>query len=120
MAYTHYQDSKPDVSDIGSDLVEDIRQNFMALRDALVAGAVYGWDMTPSGGTADQPVVIKFNRGTSEYLKLALTWGTTGGEEGNVTVCVFSYSTDDSIYDTIGMLTMTYTSEGFVTAASWS
>lgn len=121
MAYTAFNNSTPDpATQTPGQCFDSDRQNLHALRDAVVTGAMAGWDLTPSGGTAEQPTTLKYNRGTSEYLKVALTWGTSGGADGNVTQAVLSYSTDDVTYDTIGTETITYDANGNVTAVAWS
>jgi len=120
MAYTQFADNKPVATDTGPDVVDDMRNNLMAIRDMVVMGAMPGWTMTPSGGTASQPTTITWSKGT-ERIKAVLTWGTTGGADGNVTVAVYSYSSDSGgTYDTIGTETMTYDVDGNITKIEWS
>lgn len=120
MAYTQFADNKPVDTDTGPDVVDDIRNNLMAMRDMVVMGAMPSWNMTPSGGTAAQPATITWDKST-ERIKATLTWGTTGGADGNVTIAVYSYSSDSgSTYDTIGTETLTYDSDGNITKIEWS
>lgn len=97
------------------------RNNMKSLRDAcIMGGGFYGFNLAASGGTASQPALLTYRKGT-ERVKAALTWGTAGGEAGNVTVAVYSYSADSgSTYTTIGTKTVTYDSSANVTATTWS
>lgn len=121
MPYTAFDGSKPDPSTQSlTAMAASERENLAALRDAVVAGAMAGWNMAQSGGTAEQPDNVIFSKGT-ERVKLALTWGDTGGEDGNVTDLVMSYSSDSgSNYDTAGTAAFTYDSNGNCTAITWS
>lgn len=106
--------------------IDDTRKNIMALRDILVAGGmVQGFDFSTSGGTAEQPADILYKKGT-EWIKITLTWGTTGGEDGNVTKAVFRYSSNsgvgyDGMADDAGeyVMTLTYDANGNCTATTW-
>jgi hypothetical protein len=119
VAYVSFQDSKPVASDAGVDVVDDMRTNMMALRDAVVAGVMEGWNYAPSGGTAEQPATFNYTKG-SERVRGSVTWGTTGGEAGNPTAIVWQYTANLSTYDTIGTQTIAYDSSGNVTSITWS
>lgn len=120
MAYNQFDDTLPVSTATGPQTVTDIRDNQQAMRDMIVIGGINGWDMTASGGTAEQPTQLLYINST-EYLKAALTWGSSGGGDGNVTQSVYSYSSDSgSNYDTIGTFTPTYDTDGNVTATAWS
>jgi len=70
--------------------------------------------------TAAAPQSLAYTKST-ERVRAALTWGTTGGEAGSVTVAVYSYSSDSgATYSTIGTKTVTYDGSGNVTATTWS
>lgn len=70
--------------------------------------------------SASQPVSLCYSKST-ERIRVGLTWGTSGGEDGNVTVATYSYSSDSgATYDAIGTCTNTYDSSGYVTAITWS
>jgi hypothetical protein len=122
MAYNAFTNGKPIGTDTGPDAIDYIRNNEMALRDAITIGAMKGWNYSKTDGTgsAEQPQYVYYKNGT-EWLRGTLTWGTTGGESGNVTVAVWAYSSNSGgAWDTIGTETITYDSSGNVTATTWS
>ena len=122
MTYTAFNEAKPDSTAAGGMPVysQAIRDNLQALRDAVIMGALAGWAMTPSGGTAEQPTTLTYSKGT-ERIKAALTWGTTGGESGNVTQSVYSYSSNSGTsWDVIGTRTVSYDANSNVTGTAWS
>lgn len=82
--------------------------------ERVKAGALSGWDMVASGGTPDQPTLLTYTLGDAE-VTAALTWGTTGGESGNVTVVEYTY-----LAAVIATRTITYNATGDVTARTWS
>lgn len=125
MVYVPFVSDKPVIADDGDIVINNTRENLMALRDAVVAGALVGWNLTLTvgGGSDEEPDEILYsNDSNTEALKLDITWGTTGGEDGNPTVIVYHYSTDDfgGSDETIGTLTNTYNSNGTLTASVWS
>lgn len=76
--------------------------------------------VTGSNPAPDAPRVMTWTKST-ERIRAALTWGTTGGEAGNVTVAVYSYSSDSgATYSTIGTKTVTYDGSGNVVSTLWS
>ena len=121
MAYSGLDLTKPDgATQNGTQVLQSVRDNQRALRDMIVSGFAAGWAMTPSGGTADQRAQVIKSNGT-ERLRAALTWGTTGGEANNVTQAVYAYSSNSGgSYDTIGTLSITYDTSGYVTGTTWS
>ncbi|CAH1387013.1 hypothetical protein [Candidatus Nitrotoga sp. M5] len=121
MTYTAFDKTLPDATtQNGTQFAQAIRDNQAALRDAIVVGALKGWNFSKSGGTDEQPATILYKNST-QWLKIALTWGTTGGEAGNVTVAVYSYSSNSGVaYDTIGTKTITWDAAGLITATTWS
>ncbi len=120
MAYTHFSNSTPASTQTGPNCVDSMRENLLALRDAIVSGALKGWDMTPSGGTGEQPATITFDSST-ERLRQSLTWGAAGGADGNVTKSIYCYSSDSgSSWDYIGTENITYDTDGNVTAITWT
>lgn len=115
MTYTAFADNKPTVDTNGLQVVDDTRNNLMAMRDAVVMGAMAGWNYTPSGGTAEEPATLTYSKGV-ERLRATLTWSG-----GNVTQALWSHSSDSgSTFDTIGTETITYDAGGNVIAVSWS
>lgn len=115
MAYNHFDHSKPDGNADGATTINELRINQSALRDAIVAGAIAGWDMTPSGSNASQPDTITYASGV-ERIRCTLTWN-----EGAVTVAVWDYSPDSGTnWDNIGTENITYDSDGNVISITWS
>lgn len=117
MAYTQFDPSKPDgTSGDGASYTSGIHDNFKALRDAVIMGDMEGWNLSYSGGTADQPDYHIYSKGT-ERVRLHYTWNT----DGYITEIVYEYSSDSgSTYDTIGTETITYDADYNVTATTWS
>lgn len=137
MAYTEFSDTTPNpaTQTPGQCFTSD-RNNTQAMRDAIIgiAGGFIGWDWdsydsndtTPPVLTPDQPAYFIWSKGTMR-VKAVLTWGTTGGEEDQVTRIVYSYSSDSgSNYDVIkggstnGYYDFTYNTNGVPTSGTWS
>ena len=121
MAYNFYDETKPDpAADNGTAFGTNIRINTDALRDAVVAGTFQGFDMSVSGGTAEQPALILYTKST-EIVRASITWGSAGGATDNAEVILYEFSSDTGgSYDTIGTLTITYDSSSNATATTWS
>ena len=127
MSYDALDVTKPTTAQTRQALVDSSRTNIAAMRDALVAtGILQGFNYSVSGGTADQPAILYYKRST-EWVKVVLTWGTTGGEDGNVTVMAFYYSSNsggawDNMADAAGkyICTIAYDANGNVTTTTWS
>jgi hypothetical protein len=122
MAYTLFDPTTPDATaQTLTQMGQSERNNLKAVRDAcIMGGGFYGFNLAVSGGTADQPALLTYSKGT-EKIKAALTWGTTGGAAGSVSVAVYSYSSDSgSTWATIGTKTITYDANANVTATTWS
>lgn len=129
MVYTKFTPDTPVITDTGAEVIDDTRNNLMALRDAIVGGALADWWMTPSGGTAEEPAQIIYEKGRTgdrEAVRLTITWGTTGGEDGSPTTIVYAYAPDyptltaNPGWDTIGTADMTYDIDGNLTDIQWS
>lgn len=102
-----------------TDAIQLTKADLATVRNMIAAGLI-GWDYSTAGGTATQPAQIFYKSG-AEWIKVALTWGTAGGESGNVTTAIYRYSSNAGVaYTTIGTKTMSYDSAGNVTAATWS
>jgi hypothetical protein len=120
MAYTPFDSTKPTTSQTRQAAIDSIHANEMANRDMAIIGDAKGWDYSVSGGTAEQPA-ITYRKNGAEWLRATLTWGTTGGEAGNVTVATYAYSSNSGgAWDTIGTLTFTYDANGNLTSTTWS
>jgi len=122
MAYLTFENSVPVSSDNGLDVISDTRKNLEALRDAVQIGAVASWNYskTDGTGTAEAPQYIFYKNGVN-WIRGTLTWGTSGGADGNVTVAVWAYSSNSGgAYDTIGTETIAFDVDGNVTTTTWS
>ena len=120
MAYVPFDSSKPTTAQTRQAAIDSIRANEMAGRDANIIGVFKGFNYSVSGGTAAQPA-ITYRKNGAEWLRATLTWGTTGGENGNVTVAVYAYSANSGgAWDTIGTCTIAYDADGNVTTTTWS
>ena len=122
MAYTKFVKDKPVIADDGDIVINNTRENLMAVRDAVVMGVLvdFNMDITIGGGSAAEPDEIIYKNGV-EWIRLQVTWGTTGGDDGQPTVIVYAYSANSGgLYDTIGTATMTYGSGGEMTDITWS
>jgi|CXWK01.1.fsa_nt_gi hypothetical protein len=129
MAYTHYVDTTPLLSQDGDDAVDSMRNNMLALRDAVIAGAMVKWDATVTIGTGSnekpQYLYLHKNGASTERIRCEYTYGTTGGETDNVKTITLSYTADDdplgsAVWDSIGVCTLTYNSDGTVASWAWS
>lgn len=122
MPYTFFDPAKPDAATQNGTLFgTGIRNNHNALRDAaIMGGGFFGFAMAATGGTPAQPAVITYSKDT-ERVKAALTWGTVGGEAGNVTAATYSYSANSgTLYDVIGTKTVAYDASANVVSTTWS
>lgn len=127
MVYTKFNNGKPDIADNGATVIDNTRDNLEALRDAIVAGALVDWnmDITIGTGSAAEPDEIIYKNGT-QWIRLDITWGTSGGADGSPTVIVYDYSANSGVlYETIGTATMTYDNTagptfGALTDITWS
>lgn len=126
MVYVPFLSDTPDITDTGAVVIDNTRENLMALRDSIVAGALKAWNLTLiiGGGTDETPDEIRYSNNTNtEAIRLLVTWGSSGGEEGAPTVVIYQYTPDDTptiTWDTIGTLTNTYNANGTLTASVWS
>lgn len=124
MAYNHFTNNKPSGADDGPDVVADIEKNLQALRDMIAAsGGLPGWDYAKTDGTgsAEQPQYMTWAYDANVKIRATLTWGTTGGEAGNVTGIVWDYTEDNfSTTDNIGTQTLAFDANGNPTTITWS
>lgn len=120
MAYPTADFTKPDATaQTLTQMGQSERDNMRVLRDAcLMGGGFYGWNMSVSGGTAEEPAEIRYTKGT-ERVKAVLTWSG-----GNVTQAVYSYTADHTagppVWETIGTKTITYDGSDNVTSTNWT
>lgn len=127
MAYTAFDATKPDATtQTLTQMGQSMRDNARAVRDYLATlGALPGWNYSVSGGSAEQPAIAYYKNGV-EWIKVTLTWGTTGGSAGAVTKAVYQYSANsggayDNMVDAAGnyVLNLTYDTAGNCTATTW-
>ncbi len=91
MAYDPFTNAKPDGSvDTGPQVVDYARKNLMALRDAVVMGAMSGWNYSYTG-TADKPTTVKWTRAATEIIRATLTYDAND----NVTKADWEYSSNN-------------------------
>jgi hypothetical protein len=135
MTYTVFDQTAPEPTQGGAEVLTSTRENLIAVRDAIIADGFFpGWDMETqdSDGSAppttpEQPDQVVFFK-DSELIKLSLTWGTAGGEEGNVTQIVAEYSADaGALFEPMGAtgypngtLTISYDANGVPLSHTWS
>jgi len=121
-AYQKFVPDKPDIADDGDVVINNTRENLMALRDAIVMGALVSWDLATADitGPAAEPTQLVYKRST-EWIRLVITWGTTGGDDGQPLTVAYSYSANSgTLYHVIGTLTNTYDASGNLRSALWS
>ena len=113
MAYTAFAENKPVVSDTGLVVVDDMRNNLMALRDMLVSDSLFGFNYSWSTGSAAEPVDVIYKKGT-EWVKVVRLWAT-----GDNTKNRYYYSSDSGgAYDFIKREVRTY-STGSLDTSTW-
>ncbi len=132
--WTAYAQASPTTAQTRQVAVDAIRNNLFALAAiATLTGAMPGWAYTNSvtrglgsPGTASQPAIMFFTKGTggtTQWVKLVITYdGTTGA----VTKVAMYYSSDNegtyaNLVDDSGnyVLHLSYDGSGNCTASSW-
>ncbi len=121
MAYDAFNPNQPTSQGTSlADTLNNSRKNQRAIVDMVMAGSVPGWAYSQTGGTAEQPAVCYYKNGDDWYRE-TLTWGTSGGEAGNVVQRVVDRSRDaGETWETIGAETATYDVNGNCTATDWT
>jgi len=123
MAYVNFEDGVPTASGTINELCTDTRNNLEAMRDAVVMGTASGWNYTKSGGTSEEPGEVRYSN-ANQRIRGTLTWGTSGGADGNVTVAVWEYTADHTVgtpvFDAIGTETISYDSGSNVVSTVWA
>lgn len=119
MAYGSFDPTKPASGDTGTSVPGEACTNDKALRDAILMGQVQGFTLSVSGGTAQQPAQIFWKNG-SIWLRASLTWGTSGGQNYNLTAIAWDLSVNGGTsYDSVGTgETLSYDSSGNLTGAA--
>jgi len=87
---------------------------------SLLFDSPVGWNYSYSGADPSQPDSITYSQGTERY-RVTLTWGTTGGEDGNITQAVFEYSSNSGgSYSSVGTVVFTFNAGGDLLSSNWS
>jgi hypothetical protein len=126
MPYISLDTTKPTTAQARQAAIDSERTNLQAIRDSLITtGIVQGFNYSAAGGTVDQPAQVFYKRG-AEWVRVNLTWGTVGGDAGNVTKAAFYYSANSGgAYDSMGDLagnyvaSITYDANSNATAITW-
>lgn len=118
MAYVPFEKNKPVISDTGLVVIDDIRNNLMSLRDAIVAGKMFGFDYSFTGGTSAEPTTMLYTSGV-EIIKVVQAWDANA--PNRITQARYYYSGDSGTgYDFIKRVINTYTStETDLTSTAW-
>lgn len=117
---TLFDRSKPVSSDAGTAVPGLANVNEQGVLDMVGALLMQGYAFAQSGGTAEEPTTITLTAG-SYVLKIALTWGTTGVEVGNIKTIALSLSTagGGGPFTAIGSTsTLTYDGAGNLTSST--
>ena len=119
MTYTAFDPTLPDpASQNITNFGGSARTNFKALRDAIVAGNLPGYNYSWSGGTIDQPTIMYRVKG-SEVIRATVA---SGDGNGNPTAITYAYSSTGTggSYTTIGTITFSWDGNGFLNSSTWS
>lgn len=112
MPYTQFDSANPVVGQSRFNAIESMRNNLLALRDMSLFKMAVGFNFSKAGGTVEQPAQHFFKKG-AEWIRNDLTWGTTGGAEGNVTQVVrYKSLNSGTTYDLVETITFTYDVNG--------
>lgn len=120
MTYSAYNPSQPAFRDNREVTIDAIRNNEIALRNALLIGMTPGWFHSIAG--SHQPFVIN-ETNNGEQHTTGITWGTMGGATGQPTQVDYLYKPDAGILtptETIGIETATYDANGNLETTTWS
>jgi len=123
MTYPALSFTNPVSSQDGTACLVSAKANDLALRDAVLMGAMDGFVFSASGGTAAQPAIWYFKNG-AVWLRATITWGAGTGTNGNPTQIVWDLSINTgSDYTTapggaIDTQTFTWDSSGNLTATT--
>lgn len=122
MAYNDYLFAKPDGADNGPTVVTTTKRNLLATLHAAVMGLGIGWlfSAVNGTGTALKPQYWFLKSAANEvWIRFTLTWGTTGGQNGNVTAFVIEWSGNSGVaWESMASGSITYDSFGNPTATS--
>jgi YD repeat-containing protein len=125
MAYTIYDASKPASTQTGTQFADSSLANGRALRDAIITGQMEGFILeSVSGGTAAEPTtMVWYNATATDRIRAQITWGTTGGSDGQITQIIWAFAASGTDYTTspggtIATQTFSYDASGNLTATT--
>lgn len=134
MPYIPFNETTPEPAQEGPEVLASTRENLAALRDDVVKGNATGWNMQTqdSDGSSppsvpSQPEQLLYSKGVLR-IRLSLTWGTVGGEAGNVTQVFQEFSVNSgALYEPMitpdapsGIKTISYHADGTPLSTNWS
>jgi hypothetical protein len=125
MAYTVYDSTKPASTQTGTQFADSALANGRALRDAIISGQMEGFILeSVSGGTAAEPTsMVWYSATATDRIRATITWGTTGGSDGQITGITWAYAASGTDYSTspggtFATQTFSYDSSGNLTATT--
>ena len=127
MAYESFQYDKPDpATDTGITAFDNTRMNLLALRDAIVAGEMTGWNITVTDTNVDgQPESVMFqNQNAVEWVRMTISWNPNGAPA----TVLLEYANAPGVWVPMGtpaapngLLTLSYNATtGLVETGVWS
>jgi hypothetical protein len=120
MAYVYFDVAKPQTTENGTDFAYSTRKNFLAVRDAVIAGGdLFGWNLSIVYDGEGRPQTLTYSSGAERWRKV-ITYGTLGYAAGKPQTVALSYSsTSGASYDSVGTKTIVYGADG-PTSITWS
>ena len=120
MAYDFLDRSSPVITQTGTVFADKARHNINAIADAVLMGALPGYAYSVQSGTNEQPTVVHHTNG-NDIIRLEITWGSSGGADGNPTQIIYKVSDNGGTdWTTIKTQTISYDANGNVSSTSWS
>lgn len=119
MAYAYLDITIPDgVTQTGPEVTPSIRANQDAIADGVIMGALVGWNMQVTAGSAEQPTEMTyFHESAVGRLRETITWDANGNPEK----IFYERSYDDgTTWEEIGTKNIAWSPEGAATAISWT
>lgn len=127
MAYTKLNRATPAGTQAGTAVPVSARENLCALADGIIFGALpdYLFSVSVGSGSAEEPQYLYWTNSSANIkLRATLTWGTTGGEDGNIKQMVLDLSINGGTdYTTapggnICTIVNSYDSNGYLTSST--
>lgn len=103
MALVAFDNANPSGGQAGTALPASALGNDKALLDAVIFGQMPGWVFSVSGGTASEPAQMHWrNAALNVWFRASITWGTTGGNNGQMTAITWEKSINGGVDWTSG------------------